>query len=225
MRSEHFQGIATQPVNLDYLLYLPKDYENSEEPFPLVFFLHGAGERGSAIEKLTRNGLPKKIAAGEDFPFIMIAPQCSEDTSWAFDLRALSFFVMNVKERYRVDSTRIYLTGLSMGGYGAWHLAEMHPRAFAAVVPICGGTLPMVGFPERIKVLKDVPIWAFHGQEDPIVPVSETIQLVEALRSIHGNVKATIYPGVKHDSWNLAYEDKALWEWLLSQRNHHPSFK
>ncbi len=117
-----------------------------------------------------------------------------------------------IEDTHKIDKTRVYLTGLSMGGYGAWMLGIASPERFAAVVPICGG-----GQPSLACALKDVPIWAFHGSADPVVPVSETQKMVRALEACGGNVKFTIYPGVTHDSWSQTYADDALWQWLFEQ--------
>jgi predicted peptidase len=105
-----------------------------------------------------------------------------------------------------------------MGGNGVWHFAAAYPSLFAAVVPICGWADPLLGFPERIKVLKDVPVWAFHGAEDEIVPLKGSKELVNVLRSIHGNIKFTVYPDTPHDSWTQTYRNPELYEWLLQQR-------
>lgn len=115
-------------------------------------------------------GIPKEIEEGVDFSFLVVSAQCPEDTIWANELGALHALLENITENYRVDKSRIYLTGLSMGGNGAWHLASAYPSMFSAVVPICGWANSLIGFPERIKVLKDVPVWAFHGADDEIVP-------------------------------------------------------
>ena len=137
---------------------------------------------------------------------------------WNMELDALNGLVLSAMKTYNVDESRIYLTGLSMGGYGAWHLAEAYPRLFAAVVPICGGAQPMIGFPERIKALKKVPIWAFHGAKDNVVPVERSQELVDVLKKNDGNVRFTIYPDASHDSWTETYDNPELYEWLLKQK-------
>jgi predicted peptidase len=184
-----------------------------------VLFLHGIGERGADLELLKLHGIPKVIAQGTDFPFIVLSPQCPEDTIWTNELDALHALLETIIEKYNVDHSRIYLTGLSMGGYGTWHFAATFPTMFAAIAPICGGAVPFVGFPERIHVLKDVPIWAFHGEKDEVVPLQESQELVDVLITHQGNVKFTIYPGTDHDSWTQTYENPDLYEWLLQQKN------
>jgi predicted peptidase len=206
-------------VSLPYLLYLPTDYQSSAENLPLVVFLHGMGERGTDLEKIKCNGIPKEIAQGQDFPFIAVSPQCTEQTTWLAEIETLHALIEKIIAAYRIDTARIYLTGLSMGGFGTWHLAAEYPELFAAIVPICGGTIPNIGFPERIKVLKDLPVWAFHGAQDEVVPLQMSQELVEVLQAHQGNVKFTVYPDAQHDSWTQTYENPELYEWLLQQKN------
>jgi predicted peptidase len=160
---QSFQITFQKTVSLPYLLYTPKDYEGFEKEFPLVLFLHGGGERGTDLDLVKLHGIPKKIEEGMELPFIVLSPQCPGNTIWENELDALHALLEKIIEEYQVDKSRIYLTGLSMGGNGAWHLAADYPSKFAAVVPICGWANPLFGFPERIQVLKDVPVWAFHG--------------------------------------------------------------
>lgn len=134
------------------------------------------------------------------------------------ELDALHALIVDVVKSYAIDRSRIYLTGLSMGGYGAWHLAEAYPHLFAAIIPICGGTRPMIGFPERIKVLKDTPIWIFHGVKDDVVPLKNSQDLVDVLIKHGGKVKFTIYPDAGHDSWTRTYENLDVFAWLMTQK-------
>jgi predicted peptidase len=201
-------------VSMDYLLHLPENYNESNEKFPLVLFLHGAGECGNDIEIVKRNGIPKLVDEGKKFPFIAISPQCPENSWWGEELEVLSFLLDNIIESYRVDEDRVYLTGLSMGGYGTWLFAELHPERFAAIAPICGG-----GEPQFAHNLKDTPIWAFHGNKDDIVPIEESEIMVKAVEEAGGKVKFTVYEGVGHNSWVRAYEDPELYEWLLMHKH------
>jgi predicted peptidase len=185
-----------------------------------VLFLHGMGERGADLELLKLHGIPKVIAQGTDFPFIVVSPQCPDNSIWTNELEALHALLDAVIENFNVDLSRIYLTGLSMGGFGTWHLAATYPSLFAAIVPICGGTTPFVGFPESIKVLKDVPVWAFHGAKDEVVPLQGSQELVDVLKAHQGNVKFTVYPDTYHDSWTQTYENPELYEWRLQQKNN-----
>lgn len=218
-QQQSFQATIQKNVSLRYLVYVPKDYQHSDREWPVVLFLHGMGERGADLELVKRHGIPKLIEEGTDFPFIALSPQCPEHTVWPNELDALHALVEHIIREYRVDTTRVYVTGLSMGGFGTWHLAAIYPRMFAAIVPICGGTMPHVGFPERIRVLKDVPVWAFHGAQDDTVPLHMSQELVDVLKDHHGNVKLTVYPDAEHDSWTRTYANPDLYEWLLQQKN------
>lgn len=198
-------------VRLDYLLYLPKDYETDPtKKWPLILFLHGAGERGEDLEKVKVHGIPRIVEEGQDFPFIAVSPQCPTFSWWSGELDALNALLDEVISNYVVDTNRIYLTGLSMGGYGTWALATAHPQKFAAIVPICGG-----GIPAKAELIKDVPTWVFHGAKDSVVPIEESKAMVEALKACGGDVRFTIYPEADHDSWTETYNNPELYEWLL----------
>jgi predicted peptidase len=132
----------------------------------------------------------------------------------------LHYLLIDAMQRYNIDETRIYLTGLSMGGYGAWHLAAAYPDLFAAVVPICGGMVHENELLEEIKVLKDVPIWIFHGAKDETVPIKNSQELYDILKKIRGNVQFTVYPKLGHDSWTKTYDNPELYKWLLKQKRH-----
>ena len=204
----------------NYLLYLPEEYDaTSDDKWPVIVFLHGQGERGHDLNLLKKHGIPKIVEEWEEFPFVVVSPQCPQRSFWTRKIEALHTLIQEIIPKYQIDPSRIYLTGISMGGFGTWHLAEAYPRVFAAVVPICGGTEPEDGFPERIKVLKDVPIWAFHGAKDKSVPVQLSQILVDILRAYHGNVRLTIYPDAGHDVWTRTYNNPELYDWLLAQKN------
>jgi predicted peptidase len=208
-------------VCLDYLLHLPSSYSpGSSQPLPLILFLHGAGERGSDLSLVKKHGIAKLAESDESFPFVAASPQCPADSVWDDHVDALLALLDEVSASYPVDADRVYLTGLSMGGYGAWNLAALHPGRFAALAPICGGAIPMRGFPARVCALRDVPVWAFHGALDRVVPVSESTSLVEALQACGGDAKLTIYPDAAHDSWTCTYENPELFRWFLSHRRH-----
>ena len=204
-------------VRHNYFLYLPKDYENGKD-FPLMLFLHGAGERGNgskeAMELVKVHGPPKLIAAGEEFPFIVASPQCKSDGWW--NAAELSVLVDHLESHFNVDKNRIYVTGLSMGGFGTWALAMHEPDRFAAIAPVCGGGNAIAA--KYTQSLKS-PVWAFHGAKDTVVPLSASEEMVEVLKSQnHSNVKLTIYPEASHDSWTETYNNKELYKWLLSHR-------
>lgn len=198
-------------VNLKYLLYLPAEYEQQESS-PLLLFLHGAGERGDDLEQVKRHGPPALIETGKEFPFIVISPQCPAGKWW--EPVELACLLDEIEEKYKVDKRRIYVTGLSMGGFGTWSLAAHQPDRFAAIVPICGG-----GETFTTRPYSHVPVWVFHGDEDSIVPLSRSEGMVEAMKAAGGAVKFTIYPGVGHDSWSETYRNEELYTWLLEQTN------
>jgi len=197
-------------VEIDYLLYLPKDYDK-QESWPLVLFLHGAGERGDNLDLVKKHGPPKLIEQGQDFPFIVVSPQCPAGKWWEpFELLAL---LDDISERYNVDDNRVYLTGLSMGGFGTWRLASHAPERFAAIAPICGG-----GERFSARQLTKMPIWAFHGAKDSVVPLERSEAMVEAVKRYGGEAKLTVYPEATHDSWTATYDNPELYKWLLEQK-------
>lgn len=206
---------TSDAVRLEYLLYLPPEYAaDAQRRWPLVLFLHGAGERGrGTLHRVAAHGIPKLIEQGRDFPFICVSPQCPPHSYWSQLTPALRGLIGEISGLHRVDSERIALTGLSMGGFGTWKLAAETPDAYAAVAPICGGG--DVTWAPRLKYL---PIWAFHGQDDAIVPVACSAEIVDALRRIGANVRFTLYPGVEHDSWTRTYDNPELYDWLLRYR-------
>jgi predicted peptidase len=197
-------------VTLNYLLYLPPEYDK-QESWPLMLFLHGAGERGDDLELVKVHGPPKLIAAGQDFPFIVVSPQCPKDLHWEpIELVAL---LDNIEHTYKVDPDRVYVTGLSMGGFGTWELAAYAPQRLAAIAPICGG-----GETYWVKRFAHLPVWAFHGGRDPAVPVERSQQMVDELTKQGGHPRLTIYPDAEHDSWTETYNNPELYTWLLEQR-------
>ena len=198
-------------LQLDYLLYLPENYETSKEKWPLLVFLHGLGERGRDINKVKATGLPELIEQGKQVPFIVVSPQCPGTSWWPYETSKVLALIDEITEKYPVDKNRIYLTGLSMGGFGTWAVAGAYPDRFAAVAPICGG-----GYPFVAVNLKNVPVWAFHGGADPVVPIEKSKEMVDAVNQAGGTAKLTVYPGVGHDSWTQTYKNDELYQWLLS---------
>jgi predicted peptidase len=207
---KHFEAQITVTAKIDYLLFLPLGYEISKQRWPLMLFLHGAGESGTNLAKVKTHGPPKVVESKPDFPFILVSPQ-SVGRGWNND--TLNALLEDVIRKYRVDKRRVYLTGLSMGGFGTWSLAAAHPERFAAIVPICGG-----GNPADAKKLVGLPIWVFHGAKDPTVPVQRSREMVEAINAVGGNVKFTEYPEAKHDCWTETYDNAELYRWLLAQK-------
>jgi predicted peptidase len=205
-----FDATVTKKVSARYLLYLPEGYDPAGRPWPLVLFLHGSGERGADLAAVTRQGLPK-VAGGKSFPFILVAPQVPEGEVWSTD--TLTALLDELQATLRVDPDRVYLTGLSMGAFGAWDLAIAHPDRFAALLVISGG-----GNPVEVCRLKNVPVWIFHGLKDDVIPVSWAEELGRRLTRCAGNVKITIYPDAGHDAWSRTYADPDVIAWLLTQR-------
>ncbi len=196
-------------VTLHYLLYLPEDYDKDpNKKWPMILFLHGAGERGNDLEKVKKHGPPKMIAEGSKFPFIVVSPQCPDDRWW--DTDSLFLLLDEIQDKYRVDKNRTYLTGISMGGFGSWDMASKQPERFAAIAPICGGGNPFFG-----PRLKTVPIWVFHGGKDSVVPLQKSQEMVDAVKNAGGDVKFTVYPDADHDSWTETYNNPDLYEWFL----------
>ncbi|HEV7505215.1 MAG TPA: PHB depolymerase family esterase [Thermoanaerobaculia bacterium] len=205
-----FAVTITKKVSTRYLLYLPEGYDPAGKTWPLVLFLHGSGERGADLAAVSRQGLPK-LMGGRSFPFILVAPQVPEGELWSADV--LKALLDDLQTRLRVDPDRVYLTGLSMGAFGAWDLTIANPDRFAALLVISGG-----GNPVEVCRLKNVPVWIFHGRKDDVIPVSWAEELGRRLERCAGNVKVTIYPDAGHDAWTRTYADPAVLEWLLAQR-------
>jgi predicted peptidase len=217
-QTKTFQKTITRTVQCNYLLFLPKDYEaKSEKRWPLMLFLHGAGERGTNLWKVAVHGPPKIVKDKPEFPFILVSPQCPNGEHWSDEV--LLSLLDDVIVSHAVDTNRVYLTGLSMGGYGTWNLGTRYPERFAAIAPICGGGEPVrvaLAGGKRGQSLKSLGIWAFHGGKDPVVPVAESERMIEALKKAGcTDVKLTIYPEAQHDSWTETYNNPALFEWFL----------
>ena len=208
------------PVSAQYLLFLPKDYDAKDpKRWPLILFLHGAGERGTNISKVAVHGPPKLVKEEPDFPFVVVSPQCPNGERWSNEV--LLALLDEVTAKLRIDEKRIYLTGLSMGGFGTWSLGLSNPERFAAIAPICGGgdSLPiLLPDPKKARALKSLPVWAFHGGKDEVVRPAESERMVEALKKIGNEAKLTIYPEAGHDSWTATYANPELYSWLLKQR-------
>lgn len=202
---------------LNYLLFLPASYgQEPDRKWPLILYLHGLGEIGSEIDTVKRTGLPALLERRPDFPFITLSPQCPDDKRWPPRLEAVDALLEEIIYSYDVDERRVYLTGNSMGGEGAWTLAAHYPHRFAAVAPICGWASA-----ELACNLKDLPIWAFHGDADEAIPLQASQLMVEAVQACGGQARLTIYPGVGHDSWTPTYADPALYAWFLEHTRPH----
>jgi len=203
----------TLPVNLQYRVYLPADYAvHAADGYPLLLFLHGAGERGENLDRMAATGVPKHIENGElELPFVTICPQCPADEWW--NEHALLKLLDQAMQAYNIDPARVYATGLSMGGKGTWLLADLAPQRFAAIAPIC----PPYTFID-FGSLSSMGIWVFHGVMDQVIPVEESARMVRMLRHFGCEVNFTTYPDADHDSWTQTYTNPELYEWLLSHR-------
>jgi predicted peptidase len=213
-----FTSEQREPTSLQYLLYLPEEYDVDERDWPLVLFLHGAGQRSDCLQDIAKHGPPQLLNSGKHLPAIVVSPQCRADESW--EPAQLFALLDEITAKHRVNRARVAVTGLSMGGYATWDLIVRQPTRFAAAAPICGGghLIKYLLAPEAIQnELRKLPVWAFHGARDPLVPIEQTRIMVEELRRIGGNVQFTVYPEAEHDSWTETYENPEFFDWLLSQ--------
>jgi predicted peptidase len=204
--------IVTRTMGLECAVRPPDD--ESEGPWPAVVFLHGAGAKGSDLAQVRRETLPRLVFDKEmPFPFLLACPQCPADAP-GWPLEDLLVTLETLLERYPIDPARLYLTGISMGGRGTWEFAFWHPEMLAAIVPVCGPSLPTLA-----PRLKNLPVWTIHGALDDVVPVARTDEMVKALRATRGaDVQYTRLEGIGHNCGRAAYRHLALWEWLAQQR-------
>lgn len=202
MKDGTFQG-------MQYTVRYPKDFDETKK-YPLLLFLHGAGTRGNNLGALKGNAFFKETEKYEDFPFVVAAPLCSENT-WFDMMETLKAWIKETAALPYVDASRVYLMGNSMGGYATWQLAMSMPELFAAIVPICGG-----GMYWNAGRLASVPVWAFHGEKDPVVYVEESKKMTAAVNAQGGSARLTLYPENGHDAWTDTYRNREVFEWLLS---------
>ena len=196
-----------------YVLYVPREYK-PDQRWPVIVFLHGMGERGSDGLAQSEVGIGRAIRLHPDrFPCLVAMPQCHDKTTWAKSVKDIDTCLHDTRKDYSIDDDRIYLTGLSMGGYAAWQYGAEKIKTFAAIMPICGG-----GKVKDAEKLARVPIWAFHGADDTTVAPAKSREMVEAVKKAGGDVRYTEYAGTGHNSWDKAYEEKEAIKWLLSQR-------
>ncbi len=211
-RAEATATTLTLESTQRHWLYLPEGYDaQPARHWPLIVFLHGSGERGSDLAQVKAHGLPRLIDAGLAPPAIVVSPQCEADQEW--DPHALHALLLALRRSLRIDPARVTATGLSMGGGGCWNWAMTWPEDLAGIAPVCG-----YGNDERIARMRAVPVRAYHGADDTVVPLAAQRDLVAALRAAGGEAELTVYPGVGHDAWNPAYADPALLPWLLARR-------
>ena len=206
------EEISMDNFEFPFVIYRPTEMKDT---LPLVVQLHGAGEVGNGGDELYKvdiNGLSHLMTDDIEYPALFVLPQCPKDSFWVAEIQKIHSFISKIIQKYNVDERRIYLTGLSMGGYGTWYTALRYPEMFAAIAPVCGG-----GMMWRADVL-DMPVWAFHGTEDTVVYPTETENMIKAIccDTHKKDVKMTMFDGVGHNSWEYAYAPELI-EWLLSK--------
>lgn len=207
--SETFSTSITNTYNYNYILHQPTGTTKK----PLIVFLHGSGERGTDVQKVTKHG-PLKYLSNTNLDAFILAPQCPENSYWESE-SLYQLIQKTLHDNPNIDSNRIYLTGLSMGAWGAWNLAFAHPEIFAALVPIAGfvDRIPMI---ENCKI-KHIPTQIYHGLLDDVVPFEYAITIYKKLKPCSTNLELTIFDDANHDSWSRVYDDKKIYEWMFQQ--------
>ncbi len=211
---------TSDSADVPYLLYLPKDYAaDKEQKDALLFFLHGRGESNGPLSLVAKWGPPMMAARGEDLPYIIVSPQCPREDNWSSETQQARLIELldDIEKNYLIDKKRVFLTGLSMGGYGTWTLAADHPDRFAAAAPVCGG-----GKPEDAEKLKELPIWVFHGDQDKAVAFQKSVEMVEAIKKAGGTkIRFTTLEHIGHNCWSATYATPELYQWMESQANEN----
>lgn len=228
------RSVTLGSARYPYVVYVPRDY-TPKKAWPVVLFLHGSGERGNDGLRATQIGAGAAIrSAPENVPAIVVFPQAPVESRWLEEPADAAMAALDhVQREFHTDPHRLYLTGLSMGGYGTWHLAMAHPERWAALVVVCGGLLPHPTttavrqsplnaaaadpYAFTAHAVHKLPIWIFHGSDDGVIPVDESRRMHNALVQEQTAVRYTEYPGVGHNAWEKAYADPAMWSWLFSQ--------
>lgn len=237
LQAEPEKGFVAKEIQIDetvyrYQVYVPEGWSPARE-WPVIVFLHGAGERGSDGQRHVERGLGPAIRQNPGaFPAVIVMPQCRRGVWWndsAMEQLVLEALDWTLEE-YRGDPARVYLTGLSMGGYGTFFFGSRYPERFAALAAVCGGVVPPRRQPdgsgtsgpdpyqEVAQRIGQIPVWMFHGDADNTVPVSESRKLYRALKAVGNPVQYTEYAGVGHNSWDRAFAEPGLFKWMLSQR-------
>ncbi|MFK0276149.1 prolyl oligopeptidase family serine peptidase [Ensifer sp. NPDC090286] len=214
--AEQLAARSSTSINsdLNYLLYTPDDYASSSSAYPLVVWLHGGDQGGADIEKVRSSGIPKLIAGGRKFPFLVFSPQ-NPSEELLYPIEKVKAALDEVMTKYRVDRSRVYVMGFSRGGFGTWAMAEQFPETFAAVVPIAGG-----GNRHYLSRTNErAAFWVFHGTNDGVIPLSDSVVLYERLVGLKRNVRLSVLEGVDHSGveW-AALNEPLLWDWLSKQR-------
>lgn len=226
LSKETFQGPGGV---LPFRLLRPKNEEKAGQKYPLVVFLHGAGERGTDNETPLVHGVVEFVKNQDRHPCFLIAPQCPSGKRWvevdwsspshlmptepSAPMQSLIALIEHLEKTLPIDSRRIYLTGLSMGGYGVWDLMARQPGRYAAAVPVCGGADET-----KAAELARTPVWAFHGAKDGVVVPQRSRNAIEAVKKAGGIAKYEEYPDVGHDSWNRAYANRDMHDWLFERK-------
>ncbi len=196
-----------------YLIYTPNGYNSAQKKnWPVIIYLHGKSASGNNLNELKRYGIPFFIEGGMEFSAIVVSPQCPNGKNWTTE-NWFEPFYNELVSKYNIDTTRIYLTGMSMGGFGTWALGIKYPNRFAALMPLCGG-----GKPHEVNVLRDVPVWVLHGDNDEVVPIKRSEEMVNALRRGGGNPIFTVLKGKGHDI-HRQYADISLYQWMMQYTN------
>ena len=225
------RSVAIQGIEYKYQVFVPDTWTPAKK-WPVILFLHGAGERGDDGLPQTQVGIATAVRLSRSrFPAVIVMPQCRKDVWWTqAEMEDVALKTLDAAQKeFHGDPQRVYLTGLSMGGYGTWYLAGKYPGRFAAIVPICGGVLlpdqaraqPAGDAKPYLEAAKKIggntPVWIFHGGADNVVPVTESQRMAEAMKALGGEVHYTEYPGVGHNSWDKAYAEAELIPWLLAK--------
>lgn len=211
------KGLNQNPkdTNYHYISYTPKEYDkDSLKKWPLIIFLHGGSSRGTDTLKLYSYGIPDQICRGREFPFVIVAPQCPGNQRWSTDNWFENFYE-EITSKYRVDTNRVYLTGVSLGASGTWFLAIKYPEKFAAIAPMSGFTRHIEYIKNNTDRLIDIPIWAFHGKLDKVVEFEDTEWMISRLEGENRNLKFTLVPDGEHGIHWFEYPKQELYDWFL----------
>ena len=212
--------VGADGTRLPLLVHLPAGHVgHPRKRWPVVLHLHGAGERGDDLGALVRRSeLPRRLEHAPRFPFVVLSPQCPSGTTWGPLVPALLAMLDELVPALRGNAARVHVTGCSMGGSGAWAVAEADPARFASMVPVCASVPPRPGWPARAARLAGVPVWAFHGARDPVLPPRHSQVLAAVHRAAGGRHRLTILRGVGHAAWGPAYGDPRVWRWVARRR-------
>ena len=207
----------SESASLSYLFWEPQDRRPGEK-LPMIVFLHGAGERGPTVHQMECHALPRIFSKANPYRCIVVCPWCPGEDYWSLHLQETAQFIREMIVLYDADPDRVSLTGLSMGGYGTWELSTTYPELFSAIAPVCGGGTNWRAYRLVKTSGYSVPVWAFHGLADSVVPWQCDQIMVDAVNNHGGNARITLYPDIDHDSWTPAYEESAMISWLLAQK-------